>query len=83
MELCQLVLKETTNFKINLKIAETIWEELLIKFLLLKIKMPLETKIKCFGNKIMEILTVVQQLIIQDSQTTEISSKLDIYKTGA
>ena len=83
MELCQLVLKETTNFRINLKIAETIWEELLIKFLLLKIKMPLETKIKYFGNKTMEILTVVQQLIIQDSQTTEISSKLDIYKTGA
>jgi hypothetical protein len=45
--------------------------------------MPLETKIKCFGNKTMEILTVVQQLIIQDSQTTETSSKLDTYKTGA
>lgn len=82
MGLCRLVLKETTNSKTNLKIAETIWEELLIKFLLLKIRIPQETKIKCFGNKKMEILTVVQQLIIQDSQTTETSSKLDTYKTG-
>jgi hypothetical protein len=44
--------------------------------------MLLEIKIKCYGNKIMEILTVVQLLIIQDSKIMEIFNKLGTYKIG-
>ncbi|MFN7880912.1 MAG: hypothetical protein ACK5NI_00205 [bacterium] len=69
-----MVFKGAINFKTNSKIAETIWGEPLIKYPLLKIRMHKVIKTKCFGNKIMGILIVVQQLI-QDSRIKEIFSK--------